>query len=158
MFLIHRRAFWKLGWRIEEFLKRLGKSPFLTVQDAIQPANVNPSPEYSIIFTLAELKILKLSRFLFFEELPEKGVTQVVRKLQVNPQNIQKWLHGFVKHFDILQEQFPPPTHMPGPIPMHEQVVIGVLYIWCLMKLKSVMKYILQIQGVESALICSGTL
>ena len=155
-YLIHRRAFRKLGWRIQEFLgTNWGQSPFLVIKDAVQSAEVVSSPEFLVSILPNELKILRFSRFPCFEEPPDDGVTYKVR---VESQNIGKWLDAFARHFDKLKKQFPPPDRAPSQIPTPRRVKIGVLYIRCFMKLKSVIKYILKIPGVETALLRAGTL
>ena len=155
-YLIHRRAFRKLGWRIQEFLgTNWGQSPFLVIKDAVQSAEVVSSPEFLVSILPNELKILQFSRFPCFEEPPDNGVTY---NLRVESQNIRQWLDAFAEHFELLQEQFPPPDRAPGQIPTPDEVIVGVLYIQCIIKLKHVIKYILKVPGVETALLRAGTL
>ena len=155
-YLIHRQAFRKLGWRIQEFLgTHWGQSPFLVIKDAVQSAEVHSSPEFLVRIFPNELIALQLSQFPCLEEPQDDGVTYKVR---VESQNIGKWLDAFARHFDRLKKQFPPPDRAPSQIPTPRRVKIGVLYIRCFMKLKSVIKYILKIPGVETALLCAGML
>ena len=155
-YLIHRRAFRKLGWHIQEFLgTNWGQSPFLIIKDAVQSAEVVSSPEFLVRIFPNELIALQLSQFPCLEEPQDDGVTY---KVQVDSQNIGKWLSAFAEHFAALQEQFPPPDRAPGQIPTPDEVMFGVVYIQCVIKLTPVIKYILKVPGVETALLRAGTL
>ncbi|KAJ3834546.1 hypothetical protein F5878DRAFT_664675 [Lentinula raphanica] len=151
--LIHRRASRKVGWRIREFLTRWGKSPFLIIQDAIRNTTVKASSEFTINFIPTDLEVLNQCKFPFFEDdLERTQSTQRSRNVHVDSENIKAWIGGFINIFDLLQSSFPPPKKRPGPIPTDEQVIVGVFLIRCLQRLKSVVKFILEIPGVVDAL------
>ncbi|KAJ3770525.1 hypothetical protein FB446DRAFT_743867 [Lentinula raphanica] len=151
--LIHRRAFRKLGWRIREFLTHWGKSPFLIIQDAIRNTTVKASSEFTIDFLSTDLEILNLCKFPFFEDdLERTQSTQQSRDVRVDSENIKAWIDGFITLFDQLQSSFPSPKKRPGPPPPVRQVIVGVFHIRCLRRLKSVVKFILEIPGVVDAL------
>ncbi|KAJ3751822.1 hypothetical protein EV360DRAFT_75883, partial [Lentinula raphanica] len=150
--LIHRRAFRKLGWRIQEFFTRWGKSPFLIIQDAIRPTTFEASSEYTIEFFINDWMVLNTNNFPFFENCPTRDEILQSRKVHVDSQNIEPWIGGFLKLFDEIQKSFPPPTKRPNPIPTVEEVIVGVYCIQCLVKLKAIVEFILKVPGVAVAL------
>ncbi|KIK64911.1 hypothetical protein GYMLUDRAFT_379193 [Collybiopsis luxurians FD-317 M1] len=157
VFLIHSRAFRKLGWRIEEFLTRWGRMPFLVIREGIDIGSVQPSRIYHEKFSYSEVRILDFSEFPCLGNISIKNISKnewQPCELQVHSQNVEQWLDSFVQHFEQLKKLFPKPNHdLPAPLPLPNKVVVGVIYLQCLVKLKPVIKYILTIPGVEKALL-----
>ncbi|KIK59035.1 hypothetical protein GYMLUDRAFT_245483 [Collybiopsis luxurians FD-317 M1] len=87
--LISSRAFRKLGWRIEEFLTRLLRIPFLIFKEAIDGRDVNASKIHQQHFSGAELLLMKDCGFPFLETFPIESITEDQR-LQCDLQCIVK--------------------------------------------------------------------
>ncbi|KAJ3740530.1 hypothetical protein DFH05DRAFT_1529126 [Lentinula detonsa] len=156
-YLIHRRAFRKLGWRIEEFLTAWGDSPFIVLQEVdfttmetSRTVEISlASPEYEWLARYFPIRALESS---------EDIMIRVQYQFRIDVDNVLKWLDGFHRFFVRLRTIFPCPSRGAMNVPSSKDVEIGVNFIRLLVLIKPIIKIILSLPGAEAKLLGAETL
>ena len=165
---IHRRAFRKIGWRIEEFFTHWGESPF-AILSKLDFSGMEPRLTEITTLSNSERKLLLSAGIPFTDVLPGQKKNNHAQsvpeqepcvKIRVNSVNVKDWLNGFQKLFQLLRRIFPCYARRKmrpwPPFPDPAGVRVGVSIIRCFMVLKPVMRHVLSFPGVESVLSEAG--
>ncbi|KAJ3781146.1 hypothetical protein GGU10DRAFT_120992 [Lentinula aff. detonsa] len=124
--LIHRRAFRKLGWRIEEFLTAWGDSPFIVLQ---QVDFMTMETSHSVEMSLTSPEYRLLARYFPIQALERSGdiMTRVPYQFRIDVHNVPKWLTGFQDLFVRLRAMFPCPSRGAMNVPSSQDVKAGII-------------------------------
>ncbi|KAJ3992995.1 hypothetical protein F5050DRAFT_822498 [Lentinula boryana] len=155
--LIHRRAFRKLGWRIEEFLTAWGDSPFIVLQ---QVDFTTMETSHSVEMSLTSPQYGLLARYFPIQALEHSGdiATRVPYQFRIDVHNVPQWLTGFQDLFVELRAMFPCPSRGAMNVPSSEDVKAGVILIRLLVLIKPIIKIILSSPGAEAKLLSAETM
>ncbi|KAJ3734047.1 hypothetical protein DFJ43DRAFT_1022703 [Lentinula guzmanii] len=156
-YLIHRRAFRKLGWCIEEFLTAWGDSPFIVLQE-VDFTTMETS--HTVEISLASPEYEWLARYFPIQALEssEDIMIRVQYQFRIDFDNVLKWLDGFHRFFVRLRTIFPCPSRGAMNVPSSKDVEIGVNFIRLLVLIKPIIKIILSLPGAEAKLLGAETL
>ncbi|KAF5372804.1 hypothetical protein D9757_011092 [Collybiopsis confluens] len=163
LYLIHRRAFRKISSRIDEIFSRYRSlSPFEAMATAVRDGNFRPifQPfQVTLDIEHAERKVMNQSRFPGFnddwrrDDLPDGNYT-----VTVTSQNIGQWLDGFAVLLNYLRRFYPLPakgdqSNNPRWVPPTSGKVVAAVYcLKCFLKLKPVLKFITEVEGMGTLL------
>ncbi|KAJ3978306.1 hypothetical protein F5890DRAFT_1560609, partial [Lentinula detonsa] len=152
MHLIHRRAFRKLGWRIEELLTAWGDSPFIVLKE-VDFTKMKTSPTVGISLLPSEYEVLAEYFPIQQMETSQDEMIRVQYLFRIDVDNVLKWLDGFQAFFVELRTLFPCPSRRAMNVPSPDNVEVAVAFIRLLVFIKPIIKIILSLPGVETKLL-----
>ncbi|KAJ3798782.1 hypothetical protein GGU11DRAFT_807995 [Lentinula aff. detonsa] len=154
--LIHRRAFRKLGWRIEELLTAWGDSPFIVLKE-VDFTKMKTSPTVGISLLPSEYQLLAQYFPIQQVETSQDRMIRVQYLFRIDVDNVLKWLDGFKAFFVQLRTLFPCPSQRAMNVPSSDDVRVAVVFIRLLVFIKPIIKIILSLPGVETKLLGAET-
>ncbi|KAJ3731458.1 hypothetical protein DFJ43DRAFT_1039992 [Lentinula guzmanii] len=154
--LIHRRAFRKLGWRIEELLTAWGDSPFIVLKE-VDFTKMKTSPTVGISLLPSEYQLLAQYFPIQQVETSQDRMIRVQYLFRIDVDNVLKWLDGFQAFFVKLRTLFPCPSRRAMNVPSSDNVRAVVVFIRLLVFIKPIIKIILSFPGAETKLLGAET-
>ncbi|KAF5389865.1 hypothetical protein D9757_003559 [Collybiopsis confluens] len=155
LFLVQRRAFRKISACLEEVFNRYGSSsPFTQMLNAIRDSplpQIQTPYQETVVFSFFELKFMHRCHFPSFnEDGMSINLLEGPYVLMVNSQNIECWLGAFSVLLNTMKLLYPEEDTPERRAPPPEGVVFAMVYcLQCLLKLKPVMKFITEVDGME---------
>ena len=169
-FLMHRRAFWKLGFQVKAFLEHWGCSPFEIVEDLMDPILKQSAVwvcSFKVKLSDSQYEVVKK----FVEDDYMKVTGQRGYEYWINTSNIQHWIALFKHLWELLEKHLleTTPSHLgsdaamrriiPNP-PTKASTEIITFVISCLYSLCRVSEHIfsLRVPELQHALRKAGML